>query len=133
MHLSRACRCTRTHAISDRHSFQATKHCSSFASQESFEGAKAWVRELKLYGQPNVVIALAANKCDLEQYRVVSMQEGQAYAKENDMIYFESSAKAAHNVRRVFVDLAQCVPRKDILSAHATLEDTPSGKSGCAC
>lgn len=102
-------------------------------SFESFEGAKAWVRELKLYGQPNVVIALAANKCDLEQYRVVSMQEGQAYAKDNDMSYFETSAKTSHNVRRVFVDLAQCVPRKDSLSAHATLEDVPPPKGGCAC
>lgn len=91
------------------------------------------MRELKLYGQPNVVIALAANKCDLEQYRVVSMQEGQAYAKDNDMSYFETSAKTAHNVRRVFVDLAQCVPRKDALSAHTTLEDVPSRKGGCAC
>jgi small GTP-binding protein len=36
-------------------------------SFESFEGAKSWVRELKLNGQPNVVIALAANKGDLEQ------------------------------------------------------------------
>lgn len=32
-------------------------------SFESFEGAKSWVHDLKLYGQPNVVIALAANKC----------------------------------------------------------------------
>jgi small GTP-binding protein len=31
-------------------------------SFESFEGAKSWVHDLKLYGQPNVVIALAANK-----------------------------------------------------------------------
>jgi len=74
-------------------------------SFESFEGAKSWVRELKLYGQPNVVIALAANKCDLDQYRLVSQQEGQAYARENDMPYFETSAKTAHNVRRMFVDL----------------------------
>ena len=37
-------------------------------SFESFEGAKSWVRELKLNGQPNVVIALAANKGDLEQH-----------------------------------------------------------------
>ena len=43
-------------------------------SFESFEGAKRWVHELKMYGQPNVVIALAANKCDLEQYRAVSVQ-----------------------------------------------------------
>ena len=91
------------------------------------------MRELKLYGQPNVVIALAANKCDLEHYRVVSMQEGQAYAKDNDMIYFETSAKTSYNVRRIFVDLAQYVPRKDLLSSRATLEEIPPRNAGCAC
>ena len=67
-------------------------------SFKSFEGAKNWVRDLKLYGQPNVVIALAANKCDLDaQFREVSAQEGQAYARDEDMAYFE--ARAAHEGR----------------------------------
>ena len=106
-------------------------------SFESFEGAKAWVRELKLYGQPNVVVALAANKCDLEQYRAVSTQEGQAYARENELTYFETSAKSSHNVRRMFVELAQRVPRKD---ASAMRESTSlnNGQTvvqgpGCIC
>ena len=66
--------------------------------------------ELKAYGQPNVVIALAANKCDLEDYRVVSRQEGEAYAHENEMSYFETSAKSAHNVRQLFVELGASPP-----------------------
>ena len=74
-------------------------------SYESFEGAKNWVRELQQYGQPNVVVALAANKCDLEQYRVVSTRDGQEYAREHELTYFETSAKTAHNVRRMFVEL----------------------------
>ena len=77
-------------------------------SFESFEGAKSWVRELRLYGQPNVVIALAANKADLEQYRVVSTHEGQAYARDHDMTYLETSAKTSANVRRIFVELGAC-------------------------
>ena len=104
-------------------------------SFESFEGAKSWVRELKLYGQPNVVVALAANKCDLEQYRAVSTHEGQAYARENELTYFETSAKTAHNVRRMFVELAQRVPRKDA-SAHpsnANLNSSAQKQGGCAC
>ena len=100
-------------------------------SFESFEGAKSWVRELKLYGQPNVVIALAANKSDLEQYRVVSTQEAKAYARENDMSYFETSAKSAANVRTMFVELAQRVPRKDVAALSSTTLDTSSGKGGC--
>lgn len=65
--------------------------------------------ELKTYGQPNVVIALAANKSDLEDYRVVSSQEGKAYAQEQEMAYFETSAKTAHNVWQMFVDLGGCI------------------------
>eukprot|EP00908_Phaeocystis_cordata_P014500 Transcript_256.p1 GENE.Transcript_256~~Transcript_256.p1 ORF type:complete len:199 (-),score=69.28 Transcript_256:350-946(-) len=104
-------------------------------SFESFEGAKIWVRELKLYGQPNVVIALAANKCDLEQYRLVSMQEGQAYARENDMTYYETSAKTAHNVRRLFTALAKRVPRKEggALNANTSLDQMGNEKSGFGC
>jgi len=68
------------------------------------------VRELKLYGQPTVVIALAANKSDLEQYRVVSEQEGRAYARDNDMSYFETSAKDSRNVRKMFVELGAPPP-----------------------
>merc|ERR1712087_240457 len=101
-------------------------------SFESFEGAKSWARELKMYGKPEVVIALAANKCDLEQYRVVSTQEGQAYARDNDMSYFETSAKTAKDVRKMFVDLGQCVPRKDALSSLAP-EEKQQERSGGGC
>lgn len=33
--------------------------------QDSFEAAKKWVVELRRRGEPDVVIALAGNKCDL--------------------------------------------------------------------
>lgn len=105
-------------------------------SFESFEGAKSWVRELKLYGQPNVVVALAANKCDQESFRVVTTHEGQAYARENELTYFETSAKTAHNVRRMFVELAQRVPRKDAnaMSASTSLESNQQrGGAPCIC
>lgn len=38
-------------------------------AQESFNGAKSWVKELQRRGDPNVIIALAGNKADLEHRR----------------------------------------------------------------
>ena len=47
---------------------------SSSASQDSFTGAKSWVKELQRRGDPNVVIALAGNKADLEARRKVDSE-----------------------------------------------------------
>jgi small GTP-binding protein len=90
-------------------------------SVDSFEGAKLWIRELKLYGQPNVVVALAANKCDLESNRKVSAVDGRAYAREHDLAYFETSAKTSLNVKSMFVGLGEGTQRR-----HTTLPCTTS-------
>ena len=42
--------------------------------QESFNGAKGWIKELMRRGDPNVVIALAGNKSDLAHSRTVSRE-----------------------------------------------------------
>jgi hypothetical protein len=38
--------------------------------QESFNGAKSWVKELQRRAEPNIVIALAGNKADLKERAV---------------------------------------------------------------
>uniref|UniRef100_A0A7S2C9B9 Uncharacterized protein n=1 Tax=Haptolina brevifila TaxID=156173 RepID=A0A7S2C9B9_9EUKA len=103
-------------------------------SFESFEGAKSWVRELRLYGQPNVVVALAANKSDMDQYRVVPKQEGETYAKGEELMYFETSAKTSACVSEMFVKLAQELPRKDAGALSATsLVKEPHKEGQCIC
>ncbi|KAJ1632927.1 ras-related protein rab-5C [Pavlovales sp. CCMP2436] len=81
-------------------------------SKESFLGAQEWLSELRNQGMPNCVIALAANKADLDEKREVTTQEGQMYARDNEMAYFETSAKSTQNVLRVFVELANRMPRR---------------------
>lgn len=93
--------------------------------------------ELKTYGQPNVVIALAANKCDLEDYRVVSSQEGKAYAQEQEMAYFETSAKTAHNVRQMFVELGEHLESDmnqsiQVLTRDLSVRSPARTSQGCA-
>lgn len=90
---------------------QAAVIVYDMTSKESFEGAQAWLSELREHGMPNCVVALAANKADLEEIRQVTTQEGQMYARQNEMAYFETSAKNTQNVSRVFVELANRMPR----------------------
>eukprot|EP01035_Chromulina_nebulosa_P021088 gene21088-27327_t len=84
--------------------------------KDSFNGAKSWVKELQRRGDPNVVIALAGNKADMESKRKVQTEEAQLYARENDIIYLETSAKTALNVRNLFIEIAKKLP-KTIVSA----------------
>ena len=49
-----------------------------------------------------MVIALVANKVDLETQRAVSREEAERFAKENNLLYLETSAKTAFNVNETF-------------------------------
>ena len=66
----------------------------------------------------------------------VTTEEGQAYAAENGLAYFETSAKTNVNVQEVFEDIAKRLPRAAApppLAGGITL-DAPTHepkKSGC--
>lgn len=78
---------------------------------DSFAGAKGWVKELQRRGDPNVVIALAGNKSDLDQRRKVEFEDANAYALENNILHLETSAKNANNVKALFVEIANKLPK----------------------
>ena len=78
--------------------------------KDSFNGAKSWVKELQRRGDPNVVIALAGNKADMESKRKVQTEEAQQYALDNDIIYLETSAKTSLNVKELFIAIGKYLP-----------------------
>uniref|UniRef100_A0A7S2RYM3 Ras-related protein Rab-5C n=1 Tax=Rhizochromulina marina TaxID=1034831 RepID=A0A7S2RYM3_9STRA len=80
-------------------------------NKDSFNGARSWVKELQKRGDPNVVIALAGNKSDLEHKRKVETEEAEAYALENGILHMETSAKSATNVKSLFVEIARKLPK----------------------
>jgi GTPase SAR1 family protein len=77
------------------------------SKKDSFNGAKSWVKELQRRGDPNVVIALAGNKQDMDSKRKVQTEEAQQYAKESEIIHMETSAKTALNVRNLFIEIGE--------------------------
>lgn len=80
--------------------------------KDSFSGAKSWVKELQRRGDPNVVIALAGNKCDMESKKKVDFEEAQQLARESgDIIIMETSAKENINVKELFLEIAKKLPK----------------------
>ena len=46
-----------------------------------------------------VVLVLVGNKTDLENDRVISYDQGKQFAQENNMLFFETSAKEGTNIQ----------------------------------
>lgn len=65
------------------------------------------MKELQRQASPSIVIALAGNKADLANKRVVEYDEAQTYADENGLLFMETSAKTAMNVNDIFLAIGR--------------------------
>jgi Ras-related protein Rab-5C len=50
--------------------------------------------------------------------RKVSTEESKAYAEEEGLLFFETSAKTGHNVSEVFTAIANAIPETSLKSAR---------------
>ena len=62
-----------------------------------------WLEEVRQYGNQDTVIIIIGNKSDLEEKRQVSTEEGQRFAKEEGLVFLETSAKSSENVEDAFL------------------------------
>lgn len=74
--------------------------------RDTFNHLTRWLEEVRQNGNPDMTIMLIGNKCDLDARRQVSTEEGERFAKENNLIFLETSAKTAFNVEEVLTSLA---------------------------
>ena len=86
-------------------------------NRQSFDDINFWLNEIKEKANKNTVLLLVGNKCDLEDERKVSFQEGKDFADNNGIKFIETSAKTNQNVDEAFEILIDEVIKnnKDIL------------------
>lgn len=78
----------------------------------TFISVTKWVEECRNNASSEVTLVLVVNKCDLASQRKVFRLEAEEYARQNKMIYVESSAKTGEGVEEIFEKSAETVLQK---------------------
>ena len=74
-----------------------------FPDANSFHQTSKWIDDVRTERGSDVIIMLVGNKTDLSDKRQVSTEEGERKAKELNVMFIETSAKAGYNVKQVSV------------------------------
>lgn len=99
----------------------------SLDDKESFEVAKEYIKEIYSTNQTNPPkMILVGNKCDLEDKRAVTYEEGIAMAFSNNVPYIETSAQNGHNVNDAFQKVAESFLGNDSISGLGNSKEDKS-------
>ena len=93
--------------------------CFDLTKRKTFDSVRNWVVAINRNCEENIATLLVGNKCDLEEERVVSKDEAEQLAAENNMQYFETSALSGHNVKEAFIEMIDLVYQNKFASASS--------------
>ena len=82
------------------------------SSKDSFNNVINWIEDCKNQSPKTIFMVLVGNKCDLNDKRQVSFEEGKEFAEKNDMMFYETSAKDGINVEEIFFNSANEIAKK---------------------
>ncbi|XP_021913064.1 ras-related protein Rab6 isoform X2 [Zootermopsis nevadensis] len=115
----------------------------------SFHQTSKWIDDVRTERGSDVIIMLVGNKTDLSDKRQVSTEEGERKAKELNVMFIETSAKAGYNVKQFVLQLfrrvAAALPGMDStenkppedtvdLQTHPPQQnDQQDSEGGCMC
>lgn len=87
-------------------------------NRQSFLNVHRWIDEVRAERGADVIIVLVGNKTDLVDKRQVSIEEGDAKARELNVIFIETSAKAGFNIKALFRKIAAALPGLESLNSN---------------
>uniref|UniRef100_A0AAY5JXL6 Ras-related protein Rab-6B n=2 Tax=Esox lucius TaxID=8010 RepID=A0AAY5JXL6_ESOLU len=83
------------------------------ANLNSFQQTSKWIDDVRTERGGDVIIMLVGNKTDLADKRQVSVEAAERKARELNVMYIETSAKAGYNVKQLFRRVAAALPGMD--------------------
>ena len=83
----------------------------------TFQNVRQWLQEIERYAAETVVKLLIGNKCDMEDDRAVTFEQGQELADSLGVSFMEASAKKAMNVEELFTKIATEILKVQAASA----------------
>ncbi|KAI8904429.1 ras family-domain-containing protein [Gorgonomyces haynaldii] len=108
-------------------------------NQNSFINTSKWIEDVRAERGDDVIIVLVGNKTDLTEKRQVSTEEGEKKAKEFNVMFIETSAKAGYNIKALFKKIAHALPTSDAPGTDTGVIDVKVGSAGkpegssCSC
>jgi len=82
--------------------------------RQSFQNVQRWLEDVERYAPDNVLKMLVGNKSDLVDQRDVVTKEAMDFAKSNNLLFMEVSAKTCSNIETLFSDIATTLTRKTV-------------------
>ncbi|KAL8580731.1 hypothetical protein ACOMHN_018403 [Nucella lapillus] len=76
-------------------------------SRSSFESLAKWLLYVKEFSQPETQVIMLGNQCDREAQRQVSTALAQKFAEDNNLRYYETSAKDPSSLDKPFQHLCE--------------------------
>ncbi|XP_033734143.1 ras-related protein Rab-13-like [Pecten maximus] len=78
-------------------------------SRQSYEAVPKWLSYIHQFANEDVQIMLLGNKTDQQLRRMVTTKEATRFAEENNLLFFETSAKSSGNLEQALYTLCKAV------------------------
>jgi len=104
--------------------------------RSTYNHLSSWLTDARNLTNPNTVIFLIGNKCDLEAQRDVTFEEAKQFAEENGLMFVEASAKTGDGVEEAFLETARKIYQNiqdgslDLNAAESGVQHKPSSGQG---
>ena len=104
--------------------------------RSTYNHLSSWLTDARNLTNPNTVIFLIGNKCDLEAQRDVTHEEARQFAEENGLMFVEASAKTGERVEDAFLETAKKIFQNiqdgslDLNAAESGVQHKPAGGAG---